>query len=84
MRAVLWLNSNGPTADIQRSIISEADLIVGIDGGSDRAQRAGVQVDLILGDLDSTENSHEGVEKIQLGNHFLRNTKKIFQKSELD
>ena len=30
MRA-LWLNSNGPTADIQRSIISEADLIVGID-----------------------------------------------------
>ena len=55
MRAVLWLNSNGPTADIQRSIISEADLIVGIDGGSDRAQRAGVQVDLILGDLDSTE-----------------------------
>ena len=68
MRAVLWLNSNGPSAEIWRSLISETDLIVGIDGGSDRALRAGVQVDLILGDLDSTENSHEGVEKIQLDN----------------
>ena len=68
MRAVLWLNSNGPSADIRRSLISEADLIVGIDGGSDRALRAGVQVDIILGDLDSTQNSHEGVEKIQLEN----------------
>ena len=79
MRAVLWLNSNGPTADIQRSIISEADLIVGIDGGSDRAQRAGVQVDLILGDLDSTENSHEGVEKIQLGNQESSDLSKAIQ-----
>ena len=68
MRAVLWLNSNGPSADIRRSLISEADLIVVIDGGSDRAQRAGVQVDIILGDLDSTQKSHEGVEKIQLEN----------------
>ena len=68
MRAVLWLNSNGPSEDIWRSVISEADLIVGIDGGCDRAQRAGVQVDLILGDLDSIEDSHEGVEKIKLKN----------------
>ena len=66
MRAVLWLNSNGPSTDIQRSVISGADLIVGVDGGSDRAQRAGFQVDLILGDLDSTEISHEGIERIQL------------------
>lgn len=68
MRAVLWLNSNGPSEDIWRSVISEADLIVGIDGGCDRAQRAGVQVDLILGDLDSIENPHEGVAKVQLKN----------------
>ena len=68
MRAVLWLNSNGPSAAIQKTIISEADIIVGVDGGADRAQGAGIQVDLILGDLDSTENSHEGVEKIQLDN----------------
>ena len=68
MRAVLWLNSNGPSAAIQKTIISEADIIVGVDGGADRAQGAGIQVDLILGDLDSIENSHDEVERVHLKN----------------
>ena len=52
MRVVLWLNSDGPSVDIRSSIINEADLVVGVDGGGDRAEKAGVQVNLILGDMD--------------------------------
>ena len=63
MRVVLWLNSDGPSVDIRSSIINEADLVVGVDGGGDRAEKAGVQVNLILGDKDTLENSHEGVER---------------------
>lgn len=44
---------------------TESDLVIAADGGYDHLRRAGVRVDLLIGDLDSIESVPEGIELIK-------------------
>ena len=55
MRALLWLNADGPSDELIARLIEGADIVAGVDGGSDRAVSSGFEIDLIIGDMDSVE-----------------------------
>ena len=47
MRALLWLNADGPSDELIARLIEGADIVAGVDGGSDRAVGSGFEIDLI-------------------------------------
>ena len=52
MRALVWCNGDTPSEAILAGLIDGAT-IFGIDGGADKASKAGFEVSEVLGDLDS-------------------------------
>ncbi len=55
MRAVLWCNGSKPSSAVIDSVISGDVPVFGVDGGGDRATESGVEVEEVLGDLDSVD-----------------------------
>lgn len=53
MRVLIIANGEMPSAELARSLASEAELVVAADGGADRALAIGISPDLVVGDLDS-------------------------------
>jgi thiamine pyrophosphokinase len=53
MRAVIFANGTFDDADLAREEVSTDDLIVAVDGGTRHAWDAGVDPQLVIGDLDS-------------------------------
>ena len=47
MRALLWLNADGPSDELIARLIEGADIVAGVDGGSDRAVGSGFEIDLL-------------------------------------
>ena len=58
MRAILWCNGAPPSKEVIESVISTETPIFGVDGGADKASEAGVDVEGVLGDLDSCNKEH--------------------------
>ncbi len=57
MRAVLWCNGSPPASSVIGSVLSDGISVFGVDGGGDRATESGVEVEEVLGDLDSVDAS---------------------------
>lgn len=55
MRAVLWCNGSMPPSMVIDSVISGDVPVFGVDGGGDCATESGIEVEEILGDLDSVD-----------------------------
>ena len=55
MRAFLWCNGSTPPSSVIDLVISAGVPVFGVDGGADRAFLSGVEVDEVLGDLDSVD-----------------------------
>ena len=55
MRAFLWCNGSTPPSSVIDLVISADVPVFGVDGGADRAFESGVEVDEVLGDLDSVD-----------------------------
>lgn len=53
MVAVLWCNGEIPSDDLVKKVVIEDSRIFGVDGGAEKALSMGVQVEKVLGDLDS-------------------------------
>ena len=53
MAAVLWCNGEIPSDDLVKKVVIEDSRIFGVDGGAEKALSMGVQVEKVLGDLDS-------------------------------
>lgn len=53
LRALLIGNGEPAPAEFLKQLAARADFIVAADGGADRALKAGLTPDLIIGDLDS-------------------------------
>ncbi len=56
MRAILWCNGDLPEEKITNAIVDDNVKIFGIDGGANKAHSLGIQVDEILGDMDSVDS----------------------------
>ena len=56
MRAFLWCNGSIPPSSVIDLVISAGVPVFGVDGGADRAFESGVEVDEVLGDLDSVDS----------------------------
>lgn len=54
MRALVFANGEPPSLALLNALARRADLIVGADGGAGKALTAGIFVDAVVGDLDST------------------------------
>lgn len=57
MRALIFANGELPTLALIDSLRRDADLIVAADGGVDQALASGVEVDAVVGDLDSASET---------------------------
>ena len=57
MRAVIFANAPLPPAGLVNRFLRENDLVVCADGGANRIAGYGIEPDLIIGDLDSVEQS---------------------------
>ena len=66
MRALLWLNADGPSDALISQLLDGADIVVGVDGGSDRAVGSGFEIDMIIGDMDSVGLQDSAVARIPL------------------
>ena len=55
MRAFLWCNGSIPSSSVIDLVVSADVPVFGVDGGSDRASESGIEVDEVLGDLDSVD-----------------------------
>ena len=66
MRALLWLNADGPSDALIAQLLDGADIVVGVDGGSDRAVGSGFEIDMIIGDMDSVGLQDSAVARIPL------------------
>lgn len=60
MRAVVFANGELPPAAFVRSVVAGADLVVAADGGAEKALAAGVEVEAVIGDLDSLGEAARG------------------------
>ena len=66
MRAVLWCNGMSPSNEVIESVISPQTPVFGVDGGADKASEAGVEVEGVLGDLDSCNREYWKDKAIQI------------------
>ena len=66
MRALLWLNADGPSDALIAQLLEGADIVVGVDGGSDRAVGSGFEIDMIIGDMDSVRLQDSAAARILL------------------
>ena len=57
MRAFLWCNGSNPASSVIDWVSSSDAPVFGVDGGADRAFESGIEVDEVLGDLDSVDAS---------------------------
>ena len=57
MRAFLWCNGSTPASSVIDWVSSSDAPVFGVDGGADRAFESGIEVDEVLGDLDSVDAS---------------------------
>lgn len=57
MRAFLWCNGSTPHSSVIDWVSSSGVPVFGVDGGAKRALESGVEVDEVLGDLDSVDSS---------------------------
>ena len=57
MRAAIFLNGAPDPPDLLRRVAARADLVVAADGGARYALDAGVVPDLVVGDIDSLEET---------------------------
>ena len=48
MRALLWLNADGPSDELIAQLIEGADIVAGVDGGSDRAVGSGFEIRIFI------------------------------------
>ena len=55
MRAFLWCNGSIPSSSVIDLVVSADVPVFGVDGGADRASESGIEVDEVLGDLDSVD-----------------------------
>ena len=55
MRALLWCNGQQPSEHVVQALLHAGSTVFGVDGGADKAARAGITVEEVLGDLDSVE-----------------------------
>lgn len=62
VRALVIANGEPPSAGLARTLRQAAQLVVGADGGADRALALGITVDAVVGDLDSvSEKAREAL-----------------------
>jgi len=57
VRAFLWCNGSTPASSVIDWVSSSDAPVFGVDGGADRAFESGIEVDEVLGDLDSVDDS---------------------------
>jgi len=55
VRAVLWCNGSMPSTAVIDAVVSDDVSVFGVDGGADRATESGIEVEEVLGDLDSLD-----------------------------
>jgi len=55
VRALLWCNGQQPSSHVAEALLQAGSTPFGVDGGADKAARAGIVVEEVLGDLDSVE-----------------------------
>src|SRR5690606_2693173 len=55
VRALIIAHGESPSAGLLRELADDADLVVAADGGLLVARAAGVEVDAVVGDLDSLD-----------------------------
>lgn len=55
MTAILWCNGEAPSNDLVRRVIVENKRVFGVDGGAEIALSMGIEVEKVLGDLDSID-----------------------------
>ena len=53
MVAVLWCNGEIPSEDLVKKVVIEGNRIFGVDGGAEKTLSMGIEVEKVLGDLDS-------------------------------
>jgi len=53
MIAVLWCNGKTPSNDLIKRVLTKDKEIFGVDGGAEKALKAGINVQKVLGDFDS-------------------------------
>ena len=53
MVAVLWCNGEIPSDNLVKKVVIEGNRIFGVDGGAEKALSMGIEVEKVLGDLDS-------------------------------
>ena len=66
MRAFLWCNGSIPPSSVIDLVSSSGAPVFGVDGGADRALESGIEVDEVLGDLDSVDASSWGGRVVEL------------------
>jgi thiamine pyrophosphokinase len=57
VRALIFANGDPPSAELVAELGGRADLVVAADGGADKALALGIEVDAIVGDLDSVSGA---------------------------
>jgi len=57
MRAILWCNGTQPSQSVIDAVLDEGVPVIGVDAGADRAAESGIEVEEVLGDLDSVDGS---------------------------
>ena len=57
MRAILWCNGTQPSQSVIEAVLDEGVPVIGVDAGADRAAESGIEVEEVLGDLDSVDGS---------------------------
>ncbi|MEE2650679.1 MAG: thiamine pyrophosphokinase [Candidatus Thermoplasmatota archaeon] len=60
MRAILWCNGTQPSQSVIDAVLDEGVPVIGVDAGADRAAESGIEVEEVLGDLDSVDRSRWG------------------------
>lgn len=60
MRAILWCNGTQPSQSVIEAVLDEGVPVIGVDAGADRAAESGIEVEEVLGDLDSVDGSRWG------------------------
>ncbi|MEO9254641.1 MAG: thiamine diphosphokinase [Tepidiformaceae bacterium] len=62
MRALIFANGEPPSPKLVLELRSQADIVIAADGGADKAMALGLEVDAIVGDLDSVSAAaHQAV-----------------------
>jgi thiamine pyrophosphokinase len=57
MRAILWCNGTQPPQSVIDAVLDDGVPVFGVDAGADRAAESGIEVEEVLGDLDSVDRS---------------------------